>query len=84
MVERAATPKVTGLRRQVLRAAQALTTPLVPDDYLSLLNPRWSARELTGTIERIKPETDERRDRRRATELPLARPPGRSVPADRR
>ena len=36
-----------------------MTTPLVPDDYLGLLDPRWSARELTGTIARIKPETEE-------------------------
>jgi ferredoxin-NADP reductase len=57
MVERAATPRITGLRRKALNAARALTTPLVPDDYLGLLDPRWSARELTGTIERIKPET---------------------------
>src|SRR5260370_41775468 len=57
MVERSAAPKVSAFRRQFLRAAQALTTPLVPDDYLGLLDPRWSARELTGTIERIKPET---------------------------
>jgi stearoyl-CoA 9-desaturase NADPH oxidoreductase len=59
VVERAATPRITAFRRQLLRAAQALTTPLVPDDYLGLLDPRWSARELTGTIERLKPETDE-------------------------
>ena len=57
MVERAATPDVSPLRKKLLRAAQALTTPLVPDDYLGLLNPAWSARELTGRIERIKPET---------------------------
>jgi ferredoxin-NADP reductase len=59
MVERGATPKTSVVRRQLVRAAQALTTPLLPDDYLGLLNPRWSARELTGTIERIKPETDD-------------------------
>jgi ferredoxin-NADP reductase len=59
MVERAAAPRVTSLRRGLVRAAQALTTPLVPDDYLGLLDPRWSARELTGTIERIKPETED-------------------------
>jgi ferredoxin-NADP reductase len=37
---------------------KALTTPLGPDDYLSLLNPLWSARELRGRIERVVPETD--------------------------
>jgi len=57
MVERGATPRVPALRRRLANLAQALTTPLMPDDYLGLLNPAWSARELTGTIERIKPET---------------------------
>lgn len=42
-----------------MSAARAITTPLVPDDYLALLNPAWSARELTGTIQRIKPETED-------------------------
>ncbi len=37
--------------------AESITFPLLPDDYLSLLNPAWSARELTGTIVRLKPET---------------------------
>jgi ferredoxin-NADP reductase len=59
MVERAAAPRISALRQQVLRAARALTTPLLPDDYLGLMDPRWSARELTGTIERIKPETED-------------------------
>jgi ferredoxin-NADP reductase len=57
MAERAAIPKTSAFRRQAVRALQAQTTPLLPDDYLALLDPRWSARELTGTIERIKPET---------------------------
>jgi ferredoxin-NADP reductase len=47
------------LRQRVLGAARALTTPLVPDDYLGLLNPAWSARELTGTVVRLKPETEQ-------------------------
>ncbi|MFY0406624.1 ferredoxin reductase [Solicola sp. PLA-1-18] len=38
--------------------AKALTTPLAPDDYLTLINPLWSARELRGRIERVVPETD--------------------------
>ena len=48
MVEKAATPQVTPLRRRVLDATRALTTPLLPDDYLALINPLWSTRELTG------------------------------------
>ena len=50
MVERAAEPRIPALRRHAVRLAKAMTTPLVPDDYLELLNPAWSARELTGTI----------------------------------
>ena len=52
MVERAATPRISELRRQATRLARSMTTPLVPDDYLGLLNPAWSASELTGTIAR--------------------------------
>lgn len=59
MVERAAEPSVSPLRRGLLRAARALTTPLLPDDYIALMNPAWSTRELTGTIVRIQPETDD-------------------------
>jgi hypothetical protein len=32
-----------------MRLARAMTTPLVPDDYLALMNPGWLARELTRT-----------------------------------
>ena len=37
--------------------AGRLTTPLLPDDYLSLINPLWSQRELRGRVERVIPET---------------------------
>src|SRR5438874_4294871 len=59
MVERAATPRISALRRNAMRVARAMTTPLLPDDYLALMNPAWSARELTGTIVRVRPETEE-------------------------
>ena len=36
-----------------------LTTPLHPDDYLRLVNPLWTARELRGRVERVVPETDD-------------------------
>jgi len=36
---------------------RSLFTPLLPDDYLELINPLWSTRELRGRIERIEPET---------------------------
>jgi len=43
-----------------LRGAGAkLTTPLHPDDYLRLLNPLWSERELRGRIEKVVRETDD-------------------------
>jgi ferredoxin-NADP reductase len=44
---------------RVRRAGAKLTTPLHPDDYLRLLNPLWSARELRGRVERVVPETDD-------------------------
>jgi ferredoxin-NADP reductase len=34
-----------------------MTTPLLPDDYLRLVNPLWSARELRGRILEVRPET---------------------------
>lgn len=37
-------------------AAGLLTTPLRPGDYLSLLNPLWSTRELRGRIVDVRPE----------------------------
>ncbi len=48
----------SALMRRVRAAGKALTTPLAPDDYLSLINPLWSARELRGRVERVIPETD--------------------------
>src|ERR1051325_4254201 len=57
MAERGAEPKVPALQRRVLRAVRAFSSPLLPDDYLELINPLWSTRELRGRIERIEPET---------------------------
>ena len=59
MAERGATPQVPAVRRRALRAVRSLFTPLLPDDYLELINPLWSTRELRGRIERIEPETAE-------------------------
>ncbi|MFT4043611.1 MAG: ferredoxin reductase [Gordonia sp. (in: high G+C Gram-positive bacteria)] len=45
---------------QWVRAALArVTTPLLPDDYLHLANPLWSARELRGKVVSVTPETDD-------------------------
>jgi ferredoxin-NADP reductase len=57
VVEKAAEPQVHPLRKRVLGVARALTTPLLADDYLALLNPEWSTRELTGRIVRKRAET---------------------------
>jgi stearoyl-CoA 9-desaturase NADPH oxidoreductase len=57
MVETGAAPQISPVRRRILRAAKALTTPLLPDDYLALINQKWSTRELTGTIVRVRRET---------------------------
>jgi stearoyl-CoA 9-desaturase NADPH oxidoreductase len=44
---------------RVRRAGSKLTTPLHPDDYLRLVNPLWSSRELRGRIEKVIPETED-------------------------
>ncbi|NKY86042.1 ferredoxin reductase [Nocardia veterana] len=45
-------------RLDALRGAAArITTPLLPDDYLHLVNPLWSARELRGRIVEVRKET---------------------------
>jgi ferredoxin-NADP reductase len=59
MAERGAAPRVSKIRRRALSAARAFTSPLLPDDYLELINPLWSTRELRGRVERICPETDD-------------------------
>ena len=43
----------------MLAAARALTTPLLPDDYIELMNPMWTTRELRGEIVDIRPETED-------------------------
>jgi stearoyl-CoA 9-desaturase NADPH oxidoreductase len=58
MAEVGAPPKVSGPRRRALQAVRSLFSPLLPDDYLELINPLWSTRELRGRIERIERETD--------------------------
>jgi ferredoxin-NADP reductase len=39
--------------------AGRITTPLLPDDYLHLANPLWSARELRGRIVEVRGETED-------------------------
>jgi ferredoxin-NADP reductase len=49
-----------GSATQLVRSVFArMTTPLLPDDYLHMVNPLWSARELRGKIIEVVPETGE-------------------------
>ena len=47
-------PRLTAAVRALVRP---VTTPLLADDYLKLINPLWSARELRGRIVEVRPET---------------------------
>lgn len=45
---------------ELIRSVVArMTTPLLPDDYLHMINPLWSARELRGKVVEVIPETDD-------------------------
>jgi len=59
VAERGAIPEVSPWRLRALRSVRSLFTPLLPDDYLELINPLWSTQELRGRIERIERETDD-------------------------
>ncbi len=59
MAERGAKPNVSKTRRRALDAVRSLFSPLLPDDYLELINPLWSTQELRGRIERIERETSD-------------------------
>jgi ferredoxin-NADP reductase len=55
-------PRVAGAKERpgwhALRTiAERITTPLLPDDYLKLANPLWSARELRGRVLEVRRET---------------------------
>lgn len=55
-------PEIAGARERpgwhALRTiAGKITTPLLPDDYLKLANPLWSARELRGRVVEVRRET---------------------------
>jgi len=59
MAEQGAIPQVPKTRERALRAVRSLFSPLLPDDYLELIDPLLSTRELRGRIERVEPETAE-------------------------
>ncbi|MDQ4040381.1 MAG: ferredoxin reductase, partial [Actinomycetota bacterium] len=75
MAERGATPQVSPTRRRALNAVRSLFSPLLPDDYLELINPLWSTRELRGRIEHIRPE--------RGNAVTIAIRPGHAWPGHR-
>src|SRR5436305_9672672 len=57
MAEQGAKPNVSKARRRALDAVRSLFTPLLPDDYLELINPLWSTQELRGRVVSIRRET---------------------------
>ncbi len=57
LAERGAPPKVPAIQRRILRFVSAFTSPLLPDDYLELINPLWSTRESRGKIVSVENET---------------------------
>jgi ferredoxin-NADP reductase len=54
-VATATTTKINLVRGLAARA----TTPLLPDDYLKMVNPLWTARELRGEVVDVRKETDD-------------------------
>ncbi|GAT12295.1 ferredoxin reductase [Mycolicibacterium novocastrense] len=56
-------PTVAGTKNPGLHALRTIvgriTTPLLPDDYLKLANPLWSARELRGRVLGVRRETED-------------------------
>jgi len=55
-------PTIAGARERpgwhvVRTIVGRITTPLLPDDYLKLANPLWSARELRGKVLEVRRET---------------------------
>jgi ferredoxin-NADP reductase len=57
MPERGTPPNVHPVLKRVLDALGAFSSPLRVDDYLELINPLWSTRELRGKVESIEAET---------------------------
>lgn len=57
-------PTIVGAERHpgwhtLRKLAERITTPLLPDDYLHLANPLWSARELRGRVLQVRRETED-------------------------
>lgn len=59
-----ARPTIAGAKERpgwhaLRRIVERVTTPLLPDDYLKLANPLWSARELRGRVLEVRRETED-------------------------
>ena len=52
-----ARPVLGKLRDRVIKVAELVTTPLLPADYLDLVDPLRSGAALRGRIEEVRPET---------------------------
>jgi ferredoxin-NADP reductase len=59
MAERGAKPQVPGLHRRAMHSLRGFFTPLLPDDYLEMINPLWSTQELRGRIVSVDLETSD-------------------------
>lgn len=59
MAEVGAKPKVSSTRRKMMRALSTFFTPLMPDDYLDMINPLWSTEELRGRVEKLERRTED-------------------------
>ncbi len=57
MAERGVRPHVPVAARRGLHAVRSLFTPLLPDDYLELINPLWNTTELRGRVVDVTHET---------------------------
>jgi stearoyl-CoA 9-desaturase NADPH oxidoreductase len=58
MAERGAAPLVSPVRRRALALIGSFTSPLAPDDYLELVNPLWTTRELRGRVVSVARESE--------------------------
>ncbi|MBO9533856.1 MAG: ferredoxin reductase [Solirubrobacteraceae bacterium] len=52
LIEQGAQPQLPAVGRRLMAVAKSFTTPHLPDDYLALLDPRWSLEEAVATVER--------------------------------
>jgi ferredoxin-NADP reductase len=56
-IERTGKQSRLTVSQRLLEAVAWLTTPLLPDDYLELVDPLWSSRQMSGRVADVQPET---------------------------